>query len=514
MPNISAFKNLQRTVYLLAVLALFPFSSYAVNPKFELDTHMLDKKLETQRPNVEPKKSERPAELPAKNSVYTLKPGDHLYKVLARDYRITGTRADAIVEKIKRLNKLSNIRHLKAGLSIVIPPIEQGGEYKAVAKKKVSSVQPIKIGNAAAPKHFTSQQFRMVSVTRNVGNEGLEAIQQVWGRLVPSLGFSGSEPLDYNDRDFSLSLDSERYPTLPALDGGRILLDVQGTLPSLVKSLIQDKDPRIRIISENPANRQRFFNSLLAAARFYSVEKDFSVEFGADPKITVNADFKIEQTPESLLRNDIVLLNVAETRKSMPGALLSFLEGKGFRMVEASYASIENKHGTNHLLYQITDRDPQKIADSLLEALSVSFDTGRSIDIYALEELGVRLKVRVDRYFEDKGQHFVITQFNGDPVNYTLIRLLETKGYQVIMLNAGDDFRGIVDKVFSRLRIPGRYGKHDLWPIRDVGYGVQLSGVTIHDRGKEGENIFLTDREMDSLIKNLAGLNGYTVLDN
>ncbi|MFZ3208712.1 MAG: LysM domain-containing protein [Geobacteraceae bacterium] len=514
MPNILTSKHLQYAVYLFAALVISPFSAYAIDSEFDLNIHMLDKKLErTQSPSTH-KRTGKPLERPAKNSVYTLKPGDHLYKVLARDYGITGVRADALVEKIKQMNRLSDIRHLKVGLSIVIPPIEQGGEYKAISTKKVSSDPPIKIGNAATLKHFTSQQLRMVSLPRNVGTESLETVRQVWSRLVPSLGLSGNEPFDCNDRDFSLSLDPERYPTLPAPDGGSILLDPQRTLPPLVKALIKDKAPMLRIVSEPPANRRRFFNALLDEARFYSVEKDFSVEFGYDPKITVNADFKIEKTPESLLKNDIVLLNVAENRKSMPGALLSFLESKGFRMIEASSSSLENRPLTSHLLYQITASDPQKIADSLLEALSVPFDTGRNINLYAREELGIRLEVRVDRYFEDNGQHFVIARFNGDPVNYTLIRLLETRGYRVIMLNAGDNFRAIVEKVFSRLKIPGRHGSHDLWPIREVGYGVQMSGVTIRDRRKGGGDIFLTNGEMDPLIKNLAGLNGYTVIDN
>jgi len=37
--------------------------------------------------------------------------------------------------------------------------------------------------------------------------------------------------------------------------------------------------------------------SLLAGARFYSVEENFSLDVGNDPKLTVRADFKIERPP-------------------------------------------------------------------------------------------------------------------------------------------------------------------------------------------------------------------------
>ena len=93
-------------------------------------------------------------------------------------------------------------------------------------------------------------------------------------------------------------MDPEKYPTLPAQDGGTILVDGSGTLPALVRALIQEKNPRVRIVSEKAANPQGFYRSLLTAAQFYSFEEDFSVDFGTDPKITVRADFKIEKSPD------------------------------------------------------------------------------------------------------------------------------------------------------------------------------------------------------------------------
>ncbi|HEY5514039.1 MAG TPA: peptidoglycan-binding protein LysM, partial [Geomonas sp.] len=270
---------------------------------------------------------------------------------------------------------------------------------------------------------------------------------------------------------------------------------------------------QVRIVSENPGNRQRFYRSLLTAAQFYSFEEDFSVDFGTDPKITVHADFKIEKSPDSLLRQDVALLNVSENRRATPDGLVRLLAGNGFRVVEAGNPSYQGGSGAGDLLYQVTGKEPKKILDSFLDALSVPFETGKSIDLYAQEHIGVRLDVPVDRYFEDHGQRYVVALFNGDPVNYTLIRLLETKGYRVIMLQEGDDFHSIADKVLSRLHIPGRYGEHDLWPVRNVGYGVRMSGAMIRDNRNGDRNLFVTDRDLDPLVKELADLNGYRLLD-
>jgi hypothetical protein len=343
--------------------------------------------------------------------------------------------------------------------------------------------------------------------------EAVESARQVWTRLVPPVAGRSNDGFDLRSSSFSLSLDPEKYPTLPAQDGGTILVDGAGTLPPLVRALIQEKNPQVRIVSENAAYPQRFYRSLLSAAHFYSFEEDFSVDFGVDPKITVRADFKIEKNPDSLLRQDVTLLNVSEKRPATPDGLVRLLAGNGFKLVEAGSPGYPVRPGgAGDLLYQVTEKEPRKILDSLLDALAVPCETGKSIDLYARENIGVRLDVPVDRYFEDNGQRYAVALFDGDPVSYTLVRLLETKGYRVIMLQQGDDFHSVADKVLSRLHIPGRYGDYDLWPARAVGYGVRMSGAMIRDNRNGDRNLFVTDRTLDPLVQELADLNGYHLL--
>jgi hypothetical protein len=489
----------------LAVVAWQPLSLLAMDPKFELDPKMLDKKLGKSSSHSPARAAAHPGGGSFKGSTYTIKQGDHLFKLLAREYGVTGERAEALIPRIKRLNKFSDIRRLKVGSTIVIPPLE--ALQSANAKRLKRRIEPERASLPAA------HQLRMMSVVRGGEGEVVEVAGQVWGQLVPNASGDRS-PLDFSTANFSLSLDPARYPVLPAADGGRILLDSGGTLPPLVKSLIQEKAPQVRIVSESSRDRKRFFKSLLTAAKFYSIEEDFNVYFGSDPKISVNADFKIEKTVDNLLHQDIILLNVNENRRAMPGALVNFLAGKGFRAIEATPAPFAGQGGEGHRLYQITGREPQKIADSLLEALSLQYDSSRSIELYGYEELGVKLEIKADRYFEENGQRIVVAMFNGDPVNYTIMRLLQTTGYRVIMLDARDNFRTITEKFLSTLRIPGRYDGQDLWSARDTGYGVTMSGVMIHDKQNRGRNIFLTDRGMDPVVRELTEINGYSIVSN
>jgi len=514
----------------LAISLAAPLLCYAIDPKFELDPSLLGKKFgdgaapaSSAAPRREGKGSGRQAarvavrrrsgETPAREqlSSYTVKPGDHLYKVLAREYGITGERADALVPKIQKLNHIADIRELHTGARILIPLSRPGSAAGAEAPRVARGG----VRDGAAPRvPAADYQMRLSKTAQGGEAQAIESARQTWSRLVPPAAGHGGDHFDYHSSAFSLSLDPEKYPTLPAQDGGTILVDGAGTLPPLVRSLIQEKNPQVRIVSEDAANRMRFYRSLLGAAQFYSFEEDFSVDFGVDPKITVRADFKIEKSADSLLRQDVTLLNVSENRHATPDGLVKLLAGNGFRVVDAGNPSYQTPAGAaGDLLYQITEKEPKKILDSFLDALAVPYEAEKNIDLYARENIGVRLDVPVDRYFEDNGQRYVVALFNGDPVTYTLVRLLETKGFRVIMLQAGDDFHSVADKVLSRLHIPGRYGDYDLWAARNVGYGVRMSGAMIRDNRNGDRNLFVTDRNLDPLVKELADLNGYHLLN-
>jgi len=554
MPINPRIKRLWHPLLALAISLTSPALSHAIDPKFELDPGTLGKKFSAP-PSPAPAKQEPAAAKPeakgaarphakggarkeaaatgrgrksaAKHerrqaakyeesgavtegnvSRYTVKPGDHLYKVLAREYGVTGSRADTLVQRILQLNQIPNIHRLQTGSTLLIPLARpELGSQSAQARSSAQEATPEKGSPPAA-----NYQVKLAKLAPRGESDAVEAAREVWPRLVPPAAGRSGDHFDYNSSAFSLSLDPERYPTLPAQDGGTILVDAAGTLPPLVRSLIQEKNPQVRIVSENAANPQRFYRSLLTAAQFYSFEEDFSVDFGSDPKITMRADFKIEKSPDSVLRQEVTLLNVGQNRRTTPEGLVKLLAGNGFRLVEAGTPSYQIPSGPGDLLYQVTEKEPKKILDSFLDALAVPFESGKSLDLYARENIGVRLDVPVDRYFEDNGQRYAVALFNGDPVTYTLVRLLETKGYRVIMLDKGDDFHSVADKVLSRLHIPGRFGDYDLWSARNVGYGVRMSGAMIRDNRNGDRNLFVTDRNLDPLMKELADINGYHLL--
>ncbi len=482
-----------------------------MDSRFELDPQALSGTKKSVKPQQTSGKknprahSRQSSASSAKVNVYTIKAGDHLFKILMRDYGLSNNEAESFVEEIKRENNIYDIKRLKIGQKITIPPVRRRSD----GSLKLLQAAQTEASTNSGVDTISGQSFKLESpVPALSGQEVVSKAHEVWNGIVPSKN-EQMKPLALQTSTFSLSLDPERYPTFARMDGGRIVLDQNGSIPPLVKSLIEDKDASIRIVTEAPAGTKRFMASLLEAAGFYSVEENFSMEFGVDPKLTVQADFKVEKTAESLMKQDIVL--VSSGRTSLPPSIGDFLKKEGFSLYEP-FASLKPfAQRDSRMIHYVSAKKQPEMIDSILSAFSVSSERDRRVDAFAAENNGISLSVKAERYFERGGQRYVVTSFDGDPVNYTLFRILETKGYKVVILDAQDDFRKISEKIISRMNIKGTFAQHSLLQDGAAGYSLQMSGFKLDDALLPGGGIFLTDRAMDRIVKDLFTENGFTI---
>lgn len=338
--------------------------------------------------------------------------------------------------------------------------------------------------------------------------EVVDRIREAWNSILPA-GPDLHKPISLQTSTFSLTLDAARYPTFAAMDGARILLDRGGAIPPLVRSIIQGKEPSLRIISDTPSGTKRFMSSMLEAGKFYSVEENFSMDFGVDPKLSIHADFKIEKSAESLIKQDVVLMNSG--LGATPRSLIEFLKKEGFSLYEP-FASLKQQAVHKPLsIHQITTKKQTEIVDAILGAFSISSDRDLRLDVFAADDNGISLTVKAERYFERDGRRFVISSFDGDPVNYTLFRILETKGFRVVILEAQDDFRKISEKILSNMKIKGAFARHNLLQNSTANYSLEMSGFKLDDADLPGGGLFITNLEMDGMLRNLLMENGYSI---
>lgn len=479
----------------------------AMDPRFELDPQALGGSGITAKPRkVKVKRSARThvkssSVVSAKGSVYTVKPADNIFKILMHDYGLSNNEAESFIEEIKRENNIYDIRRLKIGQKIIIPPVRRSSDGS------LKSLQPVRddSGSTAAPE----QAFKLESPLQGLSEQdAVKMLHNVWNQVVPSKK-ERQRPLSFQTSTFSLTLDPERYPTFARMDGGRIVLDQNGSIPPLVKSLIENKDASVRIVTEVPSGTKRFMASMLEAAAFYSVEENFRMEFGIDPKLIINADFKVEKTAESLIKQDVILVN--SRRTSMPPSLGEFLKKEGFLLYEPFATLKPFAQRDSRTIHYISAKTGPEMIDSILAAFSIVPERDRPVDVFAADNNGISLSVKAERYFERDGQRFVVTSFDGDPINYTLFRILETKGYKVVISEPQDDFRKTAEKLISRMKINGGFAQYDLLQDKSAGYSLQMSGFKLDDHLFPGGGIFLTDRPMDRIVRDLFLENGISV---
>ena len=339
------------------------------------------------------------------------------------------------------------------------------------------------------------------------GPEEFTPLRALWERLVP--GAESEGPLELGGDNFSLTLDPGKFQVIPAADGGRIIIDANRSIPPLVRSLIQEKNPTVRIVSQAPRDGKSFYSQLLRSAGFYSVEPDFILEFGDDPRLSVRADYRIERTADSLLRNETVLLYTSVGRYATPESLQRFLGRAGFQFLEPDLPQHDSPAGKDRFI-QASGGSRLQVADTVLAGLGLATEAGKAIEFSGWLQQGINLTVHVDRSFVCKGRSYVLTLFDGNPVSYTLTRLLESRGVTVVLLAPADDFRAVTGKLLAALKLPARYDLHRLWPLRETPYTVQMSGFLVRDPDSH-RTVFLTDREVSPLMLDLIARNGYAV---
>lgn len=480
----------------------------AMDPRFELDPQALGVSAASKQPaklDMHSKKRRTPRSLRGgaeEGFVHTIKPGDNLFKILMRDYGLSNREAESFIDVICRENNIVDIRHLKIGQKISIPPLTT---RRAASDKRAQT--PL---SAATAPLKGAQRFRLDSPDAALSElEASVQIRQTWDKLLPPPK-GGLAPIDFQSPTFSLTIDPQRYPVFTAMENRRILVDRNASLPPLVKALITEKDPSVHIVSESPVNGKRFLSAMLESAGFYSVEENFSMDFGTDPKLTIQSDFKIEKTPESLIKQDLVLMNAGQI--PLPGTINEFLKKEGFTVYEPFASQTPVVAVATGQVHQIISRKQTDIVDALLSSISIVPDKDRRLDVFAADNNGISLSVKAERYFERGGQHYIVTSFDGDPVTYTLYRLLETKGYQVAILEAGDDFQTVSEKMLTRLRIPAAFARHKLNPDTGGNYSLHMTGFKLENPDYPVSGVFLTNLGLDRVIRDLLKDNGYSII--
>lgn len=384
----------------------------------------------------------------------------------------------------KRNNPAGNSRYAKSGRSVL-------RFQKATDRKEDSTFH-------------SDKEFRTTYLTE----ADLEMVSNFWRKMVPQ-GEEPLQPLVFKSDIFDLSIDPLRYPLFKAADGKKILLDLNGSLPPLVSSLIQERDPSVRVVNAVSKDGSAFIGALLSAGNFYSIEEQPVMTFGTDPKLKIRVDYKVERTAESVMRNEVML--VTASRQAFSPRLTDYIKRHGFNLLEPFADSVETAVPLRHRIVHASPAEPGEAVDLLLETVGLPAEKNRRLELFKRSDTGISLSVTAERYFERAGKRYVVATFSGDPVAYTLFRLLETKGYKVLILQPDETFKSVTSKLLSKMELPSGYTSHLLVADPKGRYSFEISGFMLENTVPGGGALMLTDRPVERSIREFLYDHGYQV---
>ncbi len=464
---------------------------------------------------------------------YTVKPGDFLFKILIRNFGLSNAQAEALIPEIQRLNKLPSATRLEVGQTILIPrahrapaaaiadkpaPAQQEEEHhplvippvssSAVAPQPAAPVAPeppaphwIEPPEQIAPMPQPPQPQEPAKVpepapqaTEQTPHSFAAALIRLWEEIVP--GQEMIEPLTVDGK----VLNPHDYPLLLSADGGRMLVDVRNSLPAGLRSQIVKKYPDIRIVTRGKDSLRLFFSTLMKTAEFARIEENVTVNLGADPVLSVRADFRIVRLPTGRGGPETVLVFLDEQGPCLPASLTDYLERKGYQVAQLSNRADNAIADPGYDLKSIPPATPCDMAMSLLEALSIKLDRNKIVSGTMGENADNRFSIRVESYFEANGKRFVLDCTGNDPYNYTLFRLLKVQGYGVIQPQGNDDFNAVAEHLLTELNYPHAFGRYEL----DYGrYQITITGFKITRRDNSTGRLILSSRPADPVFADL-----------
>jgi hypothetical protein len=411
------------TLLLLALLAL-PAQLPAAQSPFDIDLKELDRENPAQPPKAAQKrtprktKREAPVPAPAKSGKvqhkaaatageaesdsgyirYTVKPGDHIFKILVARLGMSNEAAERLIPEIIRVNKISNIKTLTVGRTLLIP---DKGRQEHLAK----SSQP---GRA---RHKREREAEVASVPVPV------AAPQA--PVVPAPGAKAPVPAPPSV--------AATKPVTPKVTAPNTATPAP-TVSTAARPQAGTPAPAA------PATGTAAAKAAASAVEAHAASASSGVVPAAPPVALVNT-----------------------------------------------------------WICSVTEKDPARIVDAVMNALSLPWSKNRIIQ--SADGAPNAYSIRVDRYFELDGVRTIVSIGESDPYSYTLLRLLESAGYRVLTINAGDDFKVIGDKMLRAVGVAPEFGRYL------ITGGKESPGFLVQEEDAAGRRVLITNEAVNSKMK-------------
>jgi hypothetical protein len=436
-------------------------SPAAAPAPFGIDVKELDRKAPVEAPKAEKKKAKKSqAPVAASRTVkhkeagsepgytrYTVKPGDHIFKILVGRFGMSNETAERLIPEIIRVNDIPNIKALTVGRTLLIP---SGGKQEHVTKsaQRGKARHKMEEGSDTAARHAATAQHAAPGAATSPAPAPVAHFQAAPPRAPEITPLAPPATAATATAAPSQAATNPKTPT-----------------PTAAKTEIPP--PPV------PAS-----SATMAAAKA-------PVVTGRILKAPVAPESKAAPSVAAAPRPQAPAL--AAPSAPVAAAPSSEISAK------ATAPAAPPVPPVNTWLCSVTEKDPAKIVDAVMNALSLRWSRNRIIQ--SDEGASNAYSIRVDRYFELGGMRYIVSIGENDPYNYTLLRLLEGAGYRVLMISSGDDFQAIGGKLLRRVGVAPDFGKHLIQGDQ------QNNGFLVQPDDAAGRRVVITSEIVNPKLK-------------
>ncbi len=433
---------------------------------------------------------------------YTVRPGDHIFKILTMRFGLSSAKAEALIPEVKRINRIVDTSGLQIGQTLLLP---LSGK-KIIAPREtvqapVPSPAPVSAPVSAPPAAAASPAAESPTPSPRVDEGLLRRAKDFWARLFPER----QPPETATGKE---KAGSAREPSLAGLNGREIHIVPPGVQPVFgnYSGVVAEKG---ETVVADPADEKGFVKELLQAAGFATTDGGAPLEFGTEAKLLLKVDFTAAQRVAGVAKRNTILVSLEKNGcQALPESFVSYLAARNFRLVGWCETTESAPVSSSVTVRSALPGKPEALVDTILEALGIQASKEYPIEIKVGQAGSAPLSVTVDRYFEGNGKRFFVDFGTATPNRATLFRLLELAGYLRIAIAGAEDVRTVAAKISSAVNIPADYRTHRLTSLPDGLFTLDLAGILFRIPGPAGEKVFLTDGSVEQpffdLLKTVA----------
>lgn len=431
---------------------------------------------------------------------YRVQRGDYVYRILRREFETASDEELAVLfNRLKQLNPgKKNWNLLIVGEAVLLPGKPAASPPKAALESRAANPP----GGPAAAELAAVNSMSLIH----------HAASAVGGRSESE----GEEIVTLPEG--SVFLDRKLFPIVTGpFAKRRVILDPGRQLPAFLRSALENRKEGLTVLSiGKEATLRDTVEQLLARLGFdlLPANRPVTVQDGG-AALLIRGDWMAVAPMEAGHGLTVWIINLTDEPAMYPASVKSYLSRRGISLTEiaaplgaeadrVSVSAVDPGDAGPRPVPAIPPAGKANLLDAVLRELGIPFESGREFSITWAE--GIRMQLRVDRYFEHKDASFgLLFGASGQPIKSSL-----TGGMRLIEMDLEKlSSRDLVARVLSLIGESAPYREHSF----PFGRGRRSDRLVLNASGffLPHRSLFITDRKIPEDLKTLFSEKGMKV---